>query len=90
MIGEINKILPKGTKILEFIKGSIQNMGKDYSYLLIADKSIDMELWKLGYNSKWHFYTWKGKGIKELRAKGDFQRIIKVEDRRIHGLRADN
>jgi hypothetical protein len=65
-------------------------MGKDYSYLLISDKSIDMELWKLGYNSKWHFYTWKGKGIKELRAKGDFQRIIKVEDRRIHGLRADN
>ncbi len=90
IITEMNRILPRGIKIYEFIKGSLQNMVKDYSYLLIADKSINMELWKLGYNSKRHFYTWKGKGIKELKAKGDFQRIIKMEDRRIHGLRTDN
>jgi len=90
IITEMNRILPRGIKIYEFIKGSLQNMVKDYSYLLIADKSIDMELWKLGYNSKRHFYTWKGKGVKELKAKGNFQRIIKMEDRRIHGLRTDN
>lgn len=90
IITEMNRILPRGIKIYEFIKGSLQNMVKDYSYLLIADKSIDMELWKLGYNSKRHFYTWKGKGIKDLKAKGGFQRIIKMEDRRIHGLRTDN
>jgi len=89
-ITEMNRILPRGIKILEFIKGSIQNMVKDYSYLLIADKSIDMELWKLRYNSKRYFYTWKGKGVKELNLKGNFQRIIKMEDRRIHGLRTDN
>jgi hypothetical protein len=65
-------------------------MVKDYSYLLVSDKIIDMRLWKLGYNGKKHFYMWKGKGIKELKAKGDFQRIIKTEDRRIHGLRIDN
>lgn len=87
---EMNRILPRGIKIYEFIKGSLQNMVKDYSYLLITDKNIDMKLWKLGYNGKKHFYTWKGKGIKELKAKGDFQRIIKMEDRRIHGLRIDN
>ena len=89
-IEEMNRILPRGIKIYEFIKGSLQNMVKDYSYLLITDKNIDMRLWKLGYNGKKHFYTWKGKGIKELKAKGDFQRIIKMEDRRIHGLRIDN
>lgn len=87
---EMNRILPRGIKIYEFIKGSLQNMVKDYSYILITDKSIDMGLWKLGYNGKRFFYTWKGKGIKELKAKGDFQRIIKTEDRRIHGLRIDN
>lgn len=87
---EMNRILPRGIKIYEFIKGSLQNMVKDYSYLLVTDKNIDMRLWKLGYNGKKHFYTWKGKGIKDLRAKGDFQRIIKTEDRRIHGLRIDN
>ena len=90
IIVEMNRILPRGIKIYEFIKGSLQNMVKDYSYLLIADKSIDMDLWKLGYNSKRYFYTWKGKGIKELKASGYFQRIIKTEDRRIHGLRTDN
>jgi radical SAM family uncharacterized protein len=89
-IEEMNRILPRGIKIYEFIKGSLQNMVKDYSYLLITDKNIDMRLWKLGNNGKKHFYTWKGKGIKELKAKGDFQRIIKMEDRRIHGLRIDN
>jgi hypothetical protein len=89
-IEEMNRILPRGIKIYEFIKGNLQNMVKDYSYLLITDKNIDMRLWKLGYNGKKHFYTWKGKGIKELKAKGDFQRIIKMEDRRIHGLRIDN
>jgi hypothetical protein len=89
-IEEMNRILPRGIKIYEFIKGTLQNMVKDYSYLLITDKNIDMRLWKLGYNGKKHFYTWKGKGIKELKAKGDFQRIIKMEDRRIHGLRIDN
>jgi hypothetical protein len=89
-IEEMNRILPRGIKIYEFIKGSLQNMVKDYSYLLVSDKIIDMRLWKLGYNGKKHFYMWKGKGIKELKAKGDFQRIIKTEDRRIHGLRIDN
>jgi radical SAM family uncharacterized protein len=87
---EINSILPRGIKIYEFIKGSLQNMVKDYSYLLVSDKSIDMGLWKLGYNGRRFFYMWKGKGVKEMRAKGDFQRIIKMEDRRIHGLRIDH
>jgi len=90
ILNEMNRILPRGIRIYEFIKGSLQNMVKDYSYLLISDKSIDMGLWKLGYNGKRFFYMWKGKGVKELKAKGDFQRIIKTEDRRIHGLRIDN
>ena len=89
-IEEMNRVLPRGIKIYEFIKGSLQNMVKDCSYLLVTDKNIDMGLWKLGYNGKKYFYMWKGKGIKELKAKGDFQRIIKTEDRRIHGLRIDN
>ncbi len=89
-IQEMNRILPGGIKIYEFIKGSLQNMVKEYSYLLISDKSIDMGLWKLGYNGKRFFYMWKGKGVKDMKAKGDFQRIIKMEDRRIHGLRIDH
>jgi radical SAM superfamily enzyme YgiQ (UPF0313 family) len=89
-IEEMNRVLPRGIKIYEFIKGSLQNMVKDCSYLLVTDKNIDEGLWKLGYNGKKYFYMWKGKGIKELKAKGDFQRIIKTEDRRIHGLRIDN
>jgi uncharacterized protein (DUF2344 family) len=86
----INRILPRGMKVYEFVKGSLQNMVKDCSYLLIAEQRIDTDMWKLGYNGKNYFYLWKGKGIKELWSKGEFKRIIKTEDRRIHGLRTDN
>lgn len=89
-VREINSILPRGMKVLELVKCSLRNMVKDYSYILVSDKPVDAGLWKLGYNSKYHFYTWKGKGIKDLWSTGDFTRVIKTEDRKIHGLRIDN
>ncbi|OPY79318.1 MAG: Radical SAM superfamily protein [Syntrophorhabdus sp. PtaU1.Bin153] len=89
-VRDINRILPRGIKVFEFIKGSLQNMVKDYSYLLVSDRTVENEMWKLRYNNKKYLYVWKGKGIKELWSKGEFERIIKTEDRRIHGRRTDN
>jgi radical SAM-linked protein len=89
-VREINRVLPRGIKVFEFIKGSLQNMVKDYSYLLVSDRAVENEMWKLRYNNKKYFYVWKGKGIKEFWSKGEFERIIKTEDRRIHGRRTDN
>jgi len=89
-VEEMNRVLPRGIKVFEFIKGSLQNMVKDYSYLLVTKKTIENEMWKLRYNGKRYFYVWKGKGVKELWSKGEFERIIKTEDRRIHGRRTDN
>ncbi|HBA55208.1 MAG TPA: hypothetical protein DCZ04_12355 [Syntrophorhabdus aromaticivorans] len=89
-VKEINRVLPRGIKVFEFIKGSLQNMVKDYSYLLVTGKTMESRLWKLRYNGKQYFYVWKGKGVKELWSRGEFERIIKMEDRRIHGRRTDN
>lgn len=89
MVKEINRILPKGIKIIEFIKGSIPNMVRDYSYILIAEKEVDMLLWRMQNKKGRYFYIWKGRGVKELLTKGIFTRIIKMEDRRIHGIRVD-
>ncbi|OPY72199.1 MAG: Radical SAM superfamily protein [Syntrophorhabdus sp. PtaU1.Bin002] len=89
-VEEMNRVLPRGIKVFEFIKGSLQNMVKDYSYLLVTEKTVENEMWKLRYNGKQYFYVWKGKGVKELWSRGEFERIIKTEDRRIHGRRTDN
>jgi len=89
IIEEINSKLPNGVKIIEFIKGSMSNMVRGNSYILIADHEVDMLLWRTEKKKERYFYIWKGKGIKDLWAKGMFTRIIKIEDRRIHGIRTD-
>jgi hypothetical protein len=47
----------------------------------------DATPWRNGRGRR--LYLWKGKNVKELWLSGDFERIIKVDDRRIHGVRTD-
>ena len=87
LLKKINLKLPKGIKILEAIVGSLKDMVKEYSYVLISEDEREMEeitKWRTNVNK--HFYIWKGKGIKSLWQSGTFQRILKVEDRRIYGI----
>jgi len=87
LLKKINAKLPKGIKMLEAIVGSLKDMVKEYSYILISEDEREMEeITKWRTNVKKHFYTWKGKGIKSLWQLGTFQRILKVEDRRIYGI----
>ncbi len=87
----INARLPAGIKILETIVGRLKDVVKEYSYILVSDcVNENKEIAKWRTNTKRHFYTWKGKGIKELWRTGTFKRILKVEDRRINGIRTDN
>ncbi|MCX5807782.1 MAG: TIGR03936 family radical SAM-associated protein, partial [Proteobacteria bacterium] len=87
LLKKINLKLPKGIKILEAIVGSLKDMVKEYSYILISEDEREMEeITKWRTSVKKHFYIWKGKGIKSLWQSGIFQRILKVEDRRIYGI----
>jgi radical SAM-linked protein len=87
LLKKINLKLPKGIKILEAIVGTLKDMVKEYSYVLISEDEREMEeITKWRTSVKKHFYIWKGKGIKNLWQLGTFQRILKVEDRRIYGI----
>lgn len=67
--------------------GSMKDMVKEYSYILISyDEGETEEVTKWRTNAKKNLYTWKGKGIKSFWQSGTFQRILKVEDRRIYGI----
>jgi radical SAM family uncharacterized protein len=88
ILKKINRILPRGMKIFEFIEGSLKDMVKECSYILVTKKDVDMEGLRWENNNK-RFYIWKGKGIKALWLDGVFKRIIKVEDKKIYGIRTD-
>lgn len=88
---EMNKRLPRGIKLFEYVEGSLKEMVKDHSYILMSEHAGDLETLLRQKAGRKYFYIWKGqRGIKDLWAKGIFKRIIKTEDRRIHGIRADN
>ena len=83
----LNKVLPGGMKIIEVVEGRLKDVVKEYCYILISqenDETGELKQWKS--TGKNHFYLWKGKGVKPFWQKGVFERIIKVEDRKIHGL----
>ena len=87
VLKEMNRILPAGMKIFEIVESKLKDMVKEYTYILISEEDGGLEelkKWRIG--SKNSFYLWKGKGIKTLWQKGVFKRIMKVEDRKIHGI----
>ena len=87
LLKKINLKLPKGIKIYEAIVGNLKDMVKEYSYILMSYNEGETEgITKWRTNAKKNFYTWKGKGIKSFWQSGTFQRILKVEDRRIYGI----
>lgn len=77
--------LPVGMKIREVIEGTLKDMLKDYRYLLITGMDVGSEfaLWKK--NREKYFYFWSGGRVKDIWIQGKFERIIKIEARRIHG-----
>ncbi len=82
----LNKILPAGMKIIEFVEGRLKDVVKEYSYIMISqedDESGELKRWKSVGDR--HIYLWAGKGVKLFWQKGTFTRILKVEDRRIRG-----
>lgn len=87
VLRKMNSILPAGMKIFEIVESSLKNMLKEYTYILISSENEGLEeLTKWRSGRKDSFYLWKGKGIKTFWQKGVFKRIMKVEERKIHGI----
>ncbi len=82
----INQSLPKGMKMREFIEGSLKDMVKEYIYMLMSETGMrdEFEEWK--QRGRKYFYIWKDGKVKNIWARGAFQRIIKIEARRIYDI----
>ena len=79
----INRSMPKGMKMQEFVEGSLKDMVKEYLYILISETDLgdEFEQWKR--NNGKYFYLWRDSRAKNVWMRGIFQRIIKIEARRI-------
>jgi len=87
VLRKMNSILPAGMKIFEIVESNMKDMVKEYTYILISGENEGLEelkKWRTGIKNS--YYLWKGKGIKTLWQKGVFKRIMKVEDRKLHGI----
>ena len=85
-IQAMNRLLPKGMKIYESVEGRLEEMVKDFSYILVAEGYTNMEAARWKERGKRSFFIWQGKGIKQLWLQGQFTRIVKTPTRRIHGI----
>jgi uncharacterized protein (DUF2344 family) len=85
IVKRVNRSMPDGMKIQEFIEGTLKDMVKEYLYILITEEDIgnEFELWKK--SGRKFFYLWRGIRAKTLLAQERFERIIKIEARRIYG-----
>ena len=78
--------MPGGMKMQEFIEGSLKDMVKEYLYVLVSETDMgdEFEQWK--QKGRKYFYIWRDSRVKNVWMRGVFQRIIKIEARRIYGI----
>ena len=91
VVAGMNRILPRGMRVFECHQGRMESMKRDSLFLLISERPVEMEEAQLNVKGGRYFYTLKErKGVKDLWKSGLFTRIVKVETRRINGIRTDN
>jgi radical SAM superfamily enzyme YgiQ (UPF0313 family) len=90
MLEQINIHLPRGMKILGVLPGKMDNPELEQWYLLVGKNGAYDGLTKVREARNRVFYLWKGKNVKELWLSGEFERIIKILNRRIDGFRVDH
>jgi radical SAM family uncharacterized protein len=88
MLRRITGSLPGGMKALELRPISMKGMALTFQYILVGNEitTEGASLWKTKGNRSISF--WDGANVKELWVSGSFERIIKVDKRRIDGIRA--
>jgi radical SAM superfamily enzyme YgiQ (UPF0313 family) len=90
LIKEINSHLPRGMRVIGAAKGGMEAAALPSGYLLVGKKGLAGGMVRIKDRGEKGFYRWHGGKVKELWLSGDFTRIVKVESRRIDGLRADH
>jgi radical SAM superfamily enzyme YgiQ (UPF0313 family) len=83
LIGRINRVLPRGFKVLECRPESIKNMVKDVSYMLICVQSIALDGLDQEKRGEKYFAFYRGQKVKELLQQEGVTRVIKIEERKL-------
>ncbi len=81
----INEHLPRGLKVLQVTEGGLAAASNGCVYLLVSTKSGVSEGVRWRTAGKRVFSLWRGQEVKRLWQTDMFERIIKVEEKRIHG-----
>ncbi|OPY67648.1 MAG: Threonylcarbamoyladenosine tRNA methylthiotransferase MtaB [Syntrophorhabdaceae bacterium PtaU1.Bin034] len=89
LIGKMDRCLPKGMRIMGATRGGMDSTHNDFGYLLVGETGLEGEVLRTGNGGSRTFYLWQGTNIKELWLSGKYERIVKIDNRRIDGFRAD-
>ncbi|MGD0229643.1 MAG: TIGR03936 family radical SAM-associated protein [Syntrophorhabdales bacterium] len=89
MTAAINRRLPRGMRVLGVQPRRMDGMTNHFGYLLVGGPGIQGEVTRIKDRRGRSFYRSPGPRVKELWLSGNFERIVKVENRRIDGIRAD-
>src|SRR5271157_10707 len=90
-INTINSHLPRGLKVFGVSEGGLKAHDNGHAYLLVSNKgSSDPEGFPWRREGQKLFTLWQGQNVKGLWQSALFERIIKVEEKRIHASGTDN
>jgi len=91
IINTINSHLPRGLKVFEIREGGLKAHDNGHAYLLVSNKgSSDPGGFPWRREGQKLFTLWQGQNVKGLWQSALFERIIKVEEKRIHASGTDN
>jgi hypothetical protein len=82
----INKGMPRGMKMQEFLEGTLKDVVKEYLYILISKKDAGHEFVQWKQKGEKYFYLWRDGKVKSLWTQEVFQRIVKIEAGRINDI----
>jgi radical SAM family uncharacterized protein len=89
-ISTINSHLPRGLKVREITEGGLKAANNGHAYLLVSTKGPVPEGLPWRTEGGRLFTVWQGPDIKRLWQSAFFERIIKLEEKRIHAGGTDN
>jgi hypothetical protein len=90
IINTINSHLPRGLKVLEVAEGGLKAHTNGHLYVLVSKTGHATEGLPWRSEGEKQFTLWQGQDVKRLWQSALFERIIKVEEKRIHGSGTDH
>ncbi len=90
IVNAVNSHLPRGLRVLGVSEGGLKAHTTEHVYVLVSKGGHVEEALPWRSTGERQFTLWQGQDLKRLWQSGLFDRIIKVEEKRVHGGRTDH